>query len=362
MIQSLGMIQGIAGKNVNLPILLNVFIQAKESGVVLMTTNLEISVKTNLRAKVETVGDFTVPAKTLFDFVSLQQEEQMDFELAGNELLVSCSGTNTKIKGIASEDFPVIPEVEEKSVYAVNVKDFKSALSSTVIAAAKNEIRPELSGVYFGFFTERFGGLVMAATDSYRLSEKKIGVLQGEGENVCILPSRAVYEMVRLLGASKGQESENNVRVWLGESQLSLRYENFEISTRLVDGKYPDYSQIIPGQFKTTITVPSDVFANKIKGASLFSVGGVNSVNLEVKGKNLFISSESSQTGAYTSEIDAEVDGEDNSILLNYRYLLDGLAQLGGTARLKINGPDSPCLLESAGGEDFLYIVMPIRQ
>lgn len=360
----LGLVSPLASKQGHLPILMNVLIVVQESKVDLIATNLEVAVKASLRAKTEEIGSFTVPAKTLSDYINLLSDGQIDISLEENELVIKSGSSSTKIKGMPADEFPIVPEVEEKNVYSISVEKFKSALSKTVIAASKNEIRPELSGIYMGFFKARYEGLILAATDSYRLSESRVVVEQGKNETESIVPARTVYEIIRLLSLIKEGESESQVRVWVSENQIAVRYDGFEMTSRLVDGKYPDYSQIIPAKFKTMATLPADVLAKKIKAAGLFTTTGVNGVSFDFNTKNgtLSVSSTSTQTGEHNSEVDAEIQGEENSILLNHKYVLDGLQQIGNEAVFNVNGPDSPCLLQEKNKNDYLYIIMPIRQ
>ncbi len=362
---ALDLVSSIASKQANLPILLNILIQAEEAGVRLIATNLEVGVKASLRAKVEKVGSFTVPARTLADFINLLPDEQIEIELQENELAIKCGSSATKIKGAPSDEYPVVPEVEEQNSYVLEVDTLKNSLSQTVLAAAKNEIRPELSGVYFGFFTERNKGLVLAATDSYRLAEKKVKIEQGDKEGSAIVPSRTVYEMIRLISLGKSKKNENTIRLWISESQIALRYDDFEMTSRLIEGKYPDYSQIIPDAFKTSTSLPNDLMVKKIKAASLFTTTGVNAVSFDLNAEQntVSISSTSTQTGEHASELEAEVSGEENSILLNHRYVLDGLQNMTeDEVDFKVNSGDTPCLFQPKGKEDYLYIVMPIRQ
>lgn len=362
---ALDLVSGIANKHVNLPILANILIQAEESVVRLTATNLEIAIRANLRAKVDQVGSFTVPAKTLTDFVHLLGDEQVEMELQDSELSIKCASSATKIKGAPADEYPIVPGIEEKHAYFLGVDDFKNALSQTVFAAAKNEIRPELSGVYFGLFTERYAGLVLAATDSYRLAERNVVVEQGKDEFKCIVPARSLYEIIRLLGISHGQQAENNVRLWLSENQIALRYDDFELTSRLIDGKYPDYAQIIPDKFKTTAVFTANTMINKIKAASLFTTTGINAVVFDLnKDQNtISVSSTSTQTGEHSSEIEAEITGEENSTLLNHRYVLDGLQSMDAEdIEFKVNSGDSPCMFKPKGKEGYIYIVMPIRQ
>lgn len=363
---ALDVVSAVAGKQANLPILSNILISVIESKVECSATNLEIAVKTHLRAKVEGGGSFTVPAKTLADYVHLLTGEQVDVELDENELKVLCGNSSTKIKGTPADEYPVIPDIEEAHAYVVEVDDLRRALSTAVVAVAKNEIRPELSGVYCGFLTDRYNGLTVAATDSYRLSEVRVPIAQGADKDVrCIIPGRVVYEIIRLLMIAKDREGEKNVRVWVSDNQFALRYDEFELSSRLIDGTYPDYAQIIPTSFKTNALFPRDVMVNKIKAASLFTTTGINAVSFDFNTSQgtIGVSSTSTQTGEHSSEIDGEVKGEENSILLNHRYVLEGLQHVDtDEVELNMNSADAPCLFKPKGREGFVYLVMPIRQ
>lgn len=362
--QALNFTSALASKQSHLPILTNILILATDSKVEIMATNLEMAVRATLRAKVDTPGSFTVPAKTFADYVGLLGEEQMDVVLEGQELVVACGSSSTKIKGVSAEEFPVMPEIEEKNTYALDALLLRDGLVRTVIAAAKNEIRPELSGVCASFFTERFSGLILAATDSYRLAETQVPVEQGAGETRVIIPARTAYEMIRLLGLVREDAAEKLVRLFITDNQIAMRYGSIEMTSRLVDGKYPDYAQIIPAGFKSSAVFPADVMMNKIKAAALFTTTGVNAVSfdLNVGDKTVGVSSTSTQTGQHNSKVDAEVEGEENSILLNHRYVLDGLQQMDGDVIFKINSSDAPCIFEPKDSPAYLYIVMPIRQ
>ncbi|MFH1286199.1 MAG: DNA polymerase III subunit beta [Candidatus Magasanikbacteria bacterium] len=355
---------GVTNKQAHLPILSNVLFETDESGVRVVVTNLEIAIKAHLRAKVENKGSFTVPAKTLIDYVRLLSEDQVHIELQENQLIVQSGSSSTKIKGTPADEFPVIPEIEETIAYTIREDVLRDGIGKTAIAAAKNEIRPELSGVYCKFFgTET--GLTMAATDSYRLAETKIPISQGQEEFTCIVPAQSMYEISKLLSGDKSEGEKEGVRIWLSDSQIGVRYGVFEMTSRLIDGTYPDYTQIIPSEFKTTTELPLDVLVKKIKAASLFTTTGVNAVSfdLNVEQGTVGISSTSTQTGEHTSEVDALVVGDENSILLNHRYVLDGLGQIEtDIVEFCVNGSDAPCLFRPKGSENYLYIVMPIRQ
>jgi len=318
-----------------------------------------------VRAKVEETGSFTVPARTLTDFVNLLPNETIDFSVKENELLVKCGKSATKIKGTSADDFPVIPTIPDSKGYLIDANLFKDALNKVSPAVAKNDIRPELSGL-FAFFDTENKQLVLAATDSYRLAEKKLKLDQGEVEMKIIIPARTALEINHLLGGAGNSEgSEKSARILIGDNQMVVLFNNAQIISRLVEGQYPDYTQIIPKEFNTTVTIDTQRLIKEMKASGLFTTTGVNAVSLGLKPKqNLIeISSVSSQTGEYNSELEAEVKGEENIVLLNNRYVLDGLNNFNTPeTNLKINNGDSACLFAPKGDESYLYIVMPIRQ
>lgn len=363
--KALSIVGGIANKNVNLPILGNILIKADDQKTEIVATNLELAIVAHVRSKVDEPGSFTVPSKTLSEFVNLLSEEKIEMELKDNELLISCGKSSTKIKGTPSDEFPVIPSVGTGNGFLFNAEHLKNGIGQVVSSLAKSEIRPELSGMYFGFNTSYYNGLILAATDSYRLAEKKIKLLQGEGEFKIIVPGRTTQEIMHILSLADNDEQEKNVRVLVGENQIAMHYGNIQLVSRLVEGSYPDYAQIIPKEFRTSAVFDTSKMIKEIKMASLFTTVGVNAISCVVSSKEgvVKLSSTSSQTGEYSSEIEAEVNGEDNLIMLNHRYVLDGLNNIKSEmSTIKIINADSPCLFVPNNDESFVYIVMPIRQ
>ncbi len=363
---ALDLVSGITTKQNNLPILSHVLLKAEESGVEVISTNLETAVRAHLRAKVDGVGTFTVPGKTFADFVHLLSDEQVTVDLQGNELTIQCGGSSTKIKGSPADEYPVIPEGEEIHSYVVNVLEFHDSLLKVLFSASKSEVRPELSGICFQFCLEGKSNLVLAATDSYRLAEKTLALLQGGDELRCIVPGRVVSEFVRLLSLAKTKgDGEHQVRLLLGKNNITLRYDQFEIMSRLIDGNYPDYRQIIPTQFLTTATLPTFLLVKSVKTASIFSSTGINAIQLEVQPAEdrVKIYSMSTQTGEHESFVEGVVTGDTNKTVLNFRYLLDGVNQLeGDEVVFLLNNADAPCMLKAKGKDDYVYIIMPIRQ
>lgn len=357
----------LTGKSSHLPILSHVLIQANESGVTLSSTNLEIALTVQLRAKVDMVGSFTVPAKTLFDYISLVTSEQLRFEQLDNSLNVQAGQSSTAIHGVAADEFPVIPEMDQESqAYSLPSDALKQAFSRVLFAAAKNDIRPELSGIACRFESGEQSRLVLASTDSYRLAEAAVPLSNVLSDMQCILPAKTVAECIRLLSLSANTGTAAKDVQWnVSRSQIQMDIGDVLFISRLIDGTYPDYTQIIPQAFQSSVRFPSDVLRRAVKAASLFADNTANALSFALNPEENAVSlrASSTETGEYENTLDVPTEGDQNSIVLNNKYVLEGLQQLGeGDIDMQMNGPDAPCLFQKNGDSGYLYIVMPIRQ
>jgi DNA polymerase-3 subunit beta len=370
--QGLSIVSHIANKSVNLPILENVLIRTEEGGLKLMTTNLEMAVTCNIRGKVETKGEFTVPSKLFSDYVGLLPKDRVDSEMVDNSLSVSCGSFQTRLNGINASEFPLIPSVESDMKFQVKVNALRKAISQVLFAVASNESRPEISGVLFKF-TPQNGALklVLAATDSYRLAEKSVDIIKEDGSDIeesisIIVPARAVSEMVRILGVFRDAvDNPETVELVISDNQILFSYNQVELTSRTIEGRYPDYRQLIPSSFETEISVPKEDILRAVKATSLFSRAGLNDINLKFSaGTPVKITANNPQTGEHSAELDGETTGKENNITVNFKYFIDGVNNIE-TDDVMIQMIDgvSPCLLRPTGDEtDYLYIVMPIRQ
>lgn len=358
----------LSGKNINLPILNNVMILASEGEIQVIGTDLEIGIICKLRGKIEEEGSYTVDSKIISDYVSLLPNKKIDIESSENELSIKSENYKTSIKGMVADDFPVIPQVEKNGHYKIKIDDFKKALGQVVFAVSNSETRAELTGVLFKFTKDK---LTLASTDSYRLAERKIKVKsEGElpGERSIIIPAKTLQEVTRILSVVKNENFEtqgSEIVFYAGENQILINIANTELVSRLVEGLYPDYEQIIPEKHETTVIINRTEFIRAIKAASIFSKSGSNDINLDFPlGKNqVIISSTSSQSGDNVTELDAIVNGIDNGIVVNYRYLLDGVNAIDSeNIRIEITNSNTPCLIRGEKDDDYFYIVMPIKQ
>jgi len=360
LIKGLNVVSHLASKNISLPILNNVLMEAKNDGIQLSATNLEIGVKNNIRGKVSKDGKITLPARILLSFINLLPEDRVEFELLeNNEMQISSGSWQTKIKTQSAEDYPIIPEVEKKESLKIDNKKIRNGLNSVIFASTTNESRPELSGVLFKINKNQ---LILVATDSYRLAEKKIKLdSEIKKEYDFIVPIKTLQEVVRVLGDF---DDSSELEIYWEENQIMFVIENVVLTSRLIDGEYPDYEQIIPKNFNTKVGFNKNEAINAIKATSLFSKVGIYDVSFEFKNSGTMImKSANNQVGENKAEIKAKVEGEDNQILFNFHYVLDGLnTVLGDDVFLELTNATNPAVLKSEGDESYLYLIMSIRQ
>ena len=357
--RGLSVVTHVAGKNVNLPVLSNVLIKAEGGVIRLLTTNLEIAVNTLIRGKVEKEGQFTVQAKLLGDYVTLLPKERVDVELRDKELYISCGSQHTSLRGSSAEEFPLVPEFEKKGKYVVGAIEFKIALSQSLFAVATDETRPEISGLLFRFSDK---DLVLVGTDSYRLAERRLGLQLSAGTHEVIVPYRSLAEIARII-----VEDEETVAIYWSENQLMFVCGETELTTRVIEGHYPDYQQIIPKNHHTRGVVDVEEFMNLVKTAGLFSRSGVHDIRLEFypAKKEIVIQSQNSQVGENRSVLKSEdLSGTENTITFNYRYLVEGLSSMrSDKVALELIDDANPGVVRPLEKEkEYLYMVMPIKQ
>ncbi len=350
-------------KNINLPILTNVLVVATKGNIKLTATNLELAVSCFVRGKVDEGGETTVPSKLLFDYVNLLPNEKVDVELEENTVRAECGGYKTKILGLPASDYPLVPSVQTERSYKVPADLFRKALSRVLFSVATNESRPELSGVCLKV---QDGRLILAATDSYRLAECRVDLPETAAKNVqVVVPARTMAEVGRILSIFKDDvDPPSELVVSLSENQIVFTFGSVELISRLIEGSYPDYQQIIPKTFQTETTIDREDFVKAVKTASLFSKTGLFDINVQFDpAGSVTVSAIDATRGENTATCPARVVGQKNGVMLNYRYLLDGLQAIDSDEIVfqMIDG-GNPCLVRPSGADTgYLYIVMPIR-
>jgi DNA polymerase III subunit beta len=345
-----------SGRNAALPILGNILIKAESTGIHLSATNLEIGISCLVRGKVEVEGAYTVQAKLINDYVALLPSARIDVSLENGALTLKTEHGQTTIKGVPAEEFPLIPTVERKQAMVVPADALTQAINQVAAAAATDSSRPEINGVYL-----RIDGttLTLAATDSYRLAERQLSVEGASEARAAIVPVRALQEIARMTGAG-----EATLTLFLTENQLLVSGGDTELVSRLIEGQYPDYEQIIPKTARTHARVSTEELGRIVRAASLFCKPGINDVALALDAKGtVTVSAANTQIGEQRTSIEGVVSGEANAITFNYRYLLDGLSSIStDEVDLEVTDAENPGLLKPTDGQPLRYLIMPIRQ
>jgi DNA polymerase-3 subunit beta len=360
---NLNITQNIVGKNLTLPILNNVLLEVDGGRLKISSTNLEIGINTWTPGKIEKTGSITCPAKILTSFINNLPNKKIELETKDNTLFVKCDNYKAAIKGLSADDFPLIPKIKERPIFIFKKSEaLKNDLNMVVGSAALSESRPEFSGVLFKFSKE---AVKFVATDSFRLAEKVIYQANNISQPISlIIPQRTIQELIRILGEKANQE----IKFILGDNQILFELDEIQLISRLIDGQYPDYQQIIPKNFETKVTLSKDEFINNIRIASIFS-SKINDVKLVIRPEKIEIFSQDPDLGENKSQMDARVQGKPMEIVFNFRYLMEGLANIGTKqVLLGLNSEadaasqkSNPAVLKPVGEEGYLYVVMPIK-
>lgn len=367
--QGLSITSHLMTKNVNLPILQNVLVKAEGGTIRFTATNLEMAINCSVRGKVDEPGEYTIPSKLFFDYVSLLPNETIHLNANEQSVNVECGTYKTKINGLTSSEFPLVPRVQGELSVQIPVEDFKRALTQVLFAVATNESRPELTGVALQFSSHAGEGrITLASTDSYRLAEATIPVVSPVPEDLSlVVPAKTLSEVNRILSVFRDDvELPSSLTLNVSGSQVVFLYGPVELISRTIDEQYPDYRQIIPAQFRTQALVDREDFIKVVKTASLFSKIGLFDVNLgfDPQGSELSVSATDATRGQNQSQCIADISGQANTVTVNYRYLLDGLQAISSDQVVfEMIDPGNPCLLTPKGTtEGYRYIVMPIKQ
>ena len=348
----------MVGTQTDLPILANILMKTDNGRLKLSTTNLEIGVNFWVGAKIEKEGKITIPAKILVDYVNSLPNKKVDLVMEKDVLKLSCEGNKASINGISAEEFPLIPEVKSDISFKLKPEVLKEVIPQVVIASAIDESRPVLTGVYLKVKGDE---LRLAATDSYRLAERVITLpSKVKSETAVVIPSATLKELSRIV-LSDPQISE--IECLIGKDQVMFELGEGNLVSRLIDGKFPSYEQIIPTTSKTKAKVKIADFLKVIKTGTVFSRDTANNVNLTVnKNGQIEIKTVTVQVGESDSVLKAEVMGEGGEISFNAKYLLDGLNCIpGDEVLLEINDKLNPGLLKPVADKKYFYIIMPLR-
>jgi DNA polymerase-3 subunit beta len=361
-----------------LPITQNVLLSTDQSMLKLSATNLEIAITTWIGAMVEEEGSVTVPARLLTEFVGSLPSERIDISMTPENrvLQLTCARSEARINGTDSEEFPPIPQVDAGINVKIDAQAFRTAITQVAFAAATEESRPVLTGVKLEFEDDQF---TIAAADGFRLAVHKGQLVEPVEEVVSvILPARTLNELNRFLG-----EQDNVIRMTVTPSkgQVMFQMESIEVVSQLIQGTFPNYSQLIPQSFQTRTVFDLQELLRATRSASIFARDGSGIIRLQMvpgedgpamgdaaagaadgsRPSKVIISARAEEMGDNTDEVDTMIEGDESKIAFSSKYLLDVLQVMEkGEVALETTNPSSPGVFKPVGSDSYVHVVMPM--
>jgi len=360
--KGLGIIGRAVASRTTLPITQNVLISTDESQLKLAATNLEIAISCWIGAKIENEGSITIPARVLTEFVGSLPSDIISINLKHHTLELKCGRYEARINGLDAADFPPIPQVGDGFSTKVKAEDLKQAISQVAFAAATEESRPVLTGVQTEFEGSK---LTMAAADGFRLAVHRTTLAEPVKEKVAmIIPAKAYHELNRLMTAD---DQEIEITLNSQKSQVLFKLKGIEMVSQLIQGTFPNYSQLIPQTYGTKARIDVAEFLRAIKMAAIFARDGsgiarvIVTPGASVEAGKITISARADEIGDNVGEIDALVDGEAAKIAFNARYLADVLSVVKqAQVSLEVTTPSNPGVIRPVGVDNYDHVVMPM--
>lgn len=355
-------------KNQTLPILNSLLLQTKNNNeLIIRSTNLETAIELTVPCKIEIQGNIVISGKILSGFLSHILDENILLQNQKNNLFIKTKSAQTTLRGFSSEDFPLFPSIESIFSCSLLISEIYESLSSVTIAASTSDIKPELASVCFKIFKNT---LKLAATDSFRLAERSVvsKKLNTESLITFLIPNHSVQELLRLFDNLKNEYfstlgSDKDIEIVSNRNQIVFQNKSMRFISRLTEGNFPEYEQIIPKSFKTESIVKKSDIIHHIKLASVF-VSRLNDLGITFnpQKKKLIFDAANPDIGEHNSELDISIQGEEMSEKFNWRYLLDGIMEVPGDyITLYFNGDQSPLMIKGRGDNSYLYLAMPMR-
>lgn len=357
--QALDSVSKICSENTNLPILKNILFRVEEGKLFLSSTNLEMAISYNCPGKIIEGGEITVPAVILGSIVSNLTSEVVNLDLIGERLHLQTDNYEASINTLPAQDFPIIPSVKqdnELKYIKIQSKKVKDSLRQAISATTISDLRPEINGILFLFDDN---SLKLVGTDSFRLAEK---VLQDKDYKTNIedgfrkiIPIKTIQEILSIL------KDETEVEILFDNNQVLFKTSDFSLISRLIEGEFPDYKQIIPNSFGVEAVIKRKEMVNSLKVTSVLSTR-IYDVNLRVNKKFIEVSAMSQGLGENKYLLPAKIKGEEIEVTFNWNYLLSGIKSfLDEDIVLGINNSEKPTVIKSLSDSSYKYILMPVK-
>lgn len=356
--EAIGAAGRASSKNTSLPVLEGVYLSAEKNKVVVRGTNLEVGVEIVIPARVLEQGIVVVHGDVLSRFLNtLPIDRKINIEKKKNLLSIDAGSVNTLINTLSAEDFPALPRLEKQTPVVLESSSFSEGLKSVWYSASPSSMKPELSSVYI---LNNGGTFVFAATDSFRLAEKKVFGIKTDSFKEVLIPYKNISEILRFFEES----SHNRVEMRVAESQISFSTKDRYLTTRIIDGNFPDYKQIIPKEFTTEVVVLKRDLLDALKTTNIFA-NKFNQIYFSINPskKEFSIKTQNNEVGESLYDLKAALQGEEIEISFNFRYVTDCFQSIPqDSVTLKLSGAGKPMIISGVGDESFTYLVMPMNR
>lgn len=343
-----------SSRQLTLPVVGNVLLKTLGQKLKIQATNLEMGIEVPIQAKVIKEGMITVPPRILSSLLQTITEEKITLEEKQGTLCVDGGTSQSEIRGIPGGDFPIMPNLGEGTVIKILNNLLINQISRVIPSITPSDFKPEISGILFNL---KKNNLIIAGTDTFRLSEAKIKEFSVQGDYLpFIIPLRPIQELIKI--ARPDDETKFNFK----DSQVAIETgEGIKIISRLISGKYPEYEGLIPKEFAASLRLPRVEMLNTVKLSGVFATK-LNDIILTYRTNNLIVEIINPEVGKFTKEIKAKVSGKSGKIGFNYRYLSDALDVLSSDdVLLSLTDETKPVLIQDEADQSFFSILMPIR-
>jgi DNA polymerase III subunit beta len=363
LLRSLGHVQSVVERRNTIPVLSNVLLQAENGELSLTATDMDLEIIESVPVEILRPGAATAPAHTLYDIArKLPDGSQVELDVTDDTLTLRSGRSNFKLGTLPVDDFPQMPQGDLAHHFSLTVSELKGLIDHTKFAISTEETRYYLNGIYIHATKSKHAGNVgmlrAAATDGHRLARVEINLPEG-AVNIpgVIIPRKTVLEVRKLL-----DEAADAIQVQMSETKVRFAFDGIVLTSKLIDGSFPDYERVIPAGNDKALEVDARAFAAAVDRVAIISTEKSRAVKLSLAPGTLTLSATSPDSGSATEELEVGYSGPPLDIGFNSRYLLDITAQIeGGTARFALADANAPTIIKDASDTSTLYVLMPMR-
>lgn len=347
----------IASKNITLPILSCLLFETRKNLLIIRSTNMDLGLEISIPVKVEEEGKVAIPAQIISSFLNnLSDDKNLKLETVDNVLKINSASSEANIKTFSVDDFPTVPMIDEGKTCKIGSNELSLGIKSVIYSASTSTVKPELSSIYIHTEDE---SIVFVATDSFRLAEKKIKTRKVVDLPGVLIPFKNASDILKIIDGI-----DEEIEVNCTKNQLSFTFDGVYLVSRVIDGVFPDYKQIIPKEQKTDVIVLKQDLINTLKVSNVFS-DNFNQMNISVpvKGDRVQVKTKNANIGENTNKIEAKISGEGIEMNFNYRYIVDCLPSIASDSiSMMFNGLNKPMVIRGVSDKTFTYLVMPMNR